>query len=88
MKPGRLVHLEKLSDELQVLAFTDYGSGSLRQTSPGEDRHVDLASAGCGLRYTIGSWLSVRFDYGWQLIDTGLDKRFNSRAHVGVVISY
>ena len=47
-----------------------------------------LSSVDGGLRYTINTYLSVRFDYGFQLLNTGLDNDHGSRSDVGVVVSY
>lgn len=80
--------LEKAVDQLQFLGFFDYGVAENRILLPGEDPHVQLASVGPGVRYAISPWLSVRFDYGWQLYHTGLNTRYNSRGHLGVIIAY
>ncbi|MCC7518773.1 MAG: ShlB/FhaC/HecB family hemolysin secretion/activation protein [Verrucomicrobiae bacterium] len=85
---GAGVGLDSAVDQLQFLGFFDYGAAENRRLLPGEDPHVQLASAGPGVRYAIAPWLSVRFDYGWQLYDTGLNPRYNSRGHLGVVIAY
>lgn len=85
---GVAVGLDKAIDQLQFLAFFDYGVAENRILLPGEDPHVQLASVGPGLRYAISPWLSVRFDYGWQLYDTALNPRYNSRGHLGVIIAY
>ncbi len=48
-----------------------------------------LASFGVGLRWQVARNLSVRFDYGWQLTDSGFSTRNrSSRAHVGVTVSF
>jgi hemolysin activation/secretion protein len=80
--------VKELTDQLQLLAFFDYGQVQNVDLLPGEDPHVQLASVGPGFRYALSSYMSLRFDYGWQLYDTGLNQRNNSRGHVGVVISY
>ena len=80
--------LEKAIDQLQFLGFFDFGVAENRILLPGEDPHVQLASVGPGMRYAISPFLSVRFDYGWQLYDTGLNPRYNSRGHLGVIIAY
>lgn len=85
---GSLVGLEKASDQLQFLGFWDYGAAENYALLPREDPSVLLSSVGPGLRYTINPWLSVRFDYGWQLYDTALSTRFNSRGHLGIVLAY
>lgn len=78
-----------VGDRFEPLAFLDYGVVSNHERLPGEPRRLDLASAGVGFRYGIGSALTVRFDYGWQLKDSGVsDGRRNHRGHVGVVLAY
>jgi hemolysin activation/secretion protein len=76
-------------DRLQVLGFWDYGWGNPdRRVVNGEDPNVFIQSAGVGARYSFNPWLSVRFDYGWQLEDVGKGSRFDSRAHLGVLVSF
>jgi len=74
-------------DQLQVLGFFDYGQTSNRVLLANEDPHVLLKSAGAGLRYQVSRFLSVRFDYGWQIDDPlpGLGK---SRGHVSASYSF
>jgi len=43
---------------------------------------------GGGVRYTINTYVSVRFDYGFQLVHTGFDADHGSRSDLGVMISY
>lgn len=85
---GKLMTLSKATDQLQFLAFFDYGCTENLRLLPGEDPHVLLASVGPGLRYSIAPYLTFRFDYGWQLYDTGLNTRYNSRGHLGLVLAY
>ena len=47
-----------------------------------------LRSAAEALRYTINTYLSVRYDYAFQLLRTGLDNDRGSRSDIGVVVSY
>lgn len=67
--PGRWLD-KTAKDELQVLGFFDYGETSNRELLKNEDPHVLLKSAGVGLRYQVSRFVSVRFDYGWQLEDS------------------
>jgi hemolysin activation/secretion protein len=83
-----LLDREEKFDQLQLLAFFDYGATQNKFLLTGEDPHVQLASAGPGLRYAVGSYLTFRFDYGWQFYPTGLNQRFDSRGHMGLVLSY
>lgn len=80
------------SDQLQVLAFWDYAALYRRDTAaldPLMPGSYSLSSVGVGLRYSIATNLSLRFDYGWQLLDdSDVGGEGNSRGHVGVVLSY
>ena len=59
-----------------------------RATPSDINPNSNLLGVGPGLRYAITPYLSLRFDYGFQMIDTGLGNGEHSRAHVGVVVSY
>lgn len=75
--------------QAQLLVFTDYGSVRNRRLLPSEDRDVVLWSAGAGLRFFVDQNVTVRFDYGWQLKDTGSAAGAkNSRAHFSLLISF
>jgi len=85
-EPGTLGY----PDELQLLTFCDYGTAHVTDAQPGEDRNVELASAGVGLRYVINRYLSVRLDYGWQLLPVNVSSvsSKDSRGDVAVLLSY
>lgn len=85
---GQVLGLPRQDDQLQFLGFFDYGGTSNRILLPGENENIQLASTGFGLRYAITQYMSLRFDYGFQLHDTGLNPRYNSRGHLGLVVSY
>lgn len=85
---AHLAGLEKIKDEFQFLGFFDYGMVENYRLLPGEDPHKLLASAGPGIRWNVSPYVSLRFDYGFQLYDTAANSRYNSRGHVGVVVSY
>jgi hemolysin activation/secretion protein len=75
-------------DQLQFLGFWDYGAATNHDLLPGETSETPLSAVGFGVRYSIDPYLSLRADYGFQLLSTGLDQQHGSRADVGVVISY
>ena len=86
---GQFIGLKQATDQLQFLGFVDYGGTSLHQATPSDTNpNTNLLGIGPGVRYNISPYLAVRFDYGFQMIDTGFDTRHNSRGHIGVVISY
>jgi hemolysin activation/secretion protein len=85
---------QTIKDQLQFLGFVDYGGTSLHQVTPADvNPNSDLLGVGPGLRYVINPYLSIRFDYGFQITDlgyddTGFDSHNHSRAHLGVLVSY
>lgn len=83
-----LVNSSFVKDQFQFLGFFDYGTTENHTLLLGEDPHIQLASIGPGIRYSISPYLSLRFDYGWQLYNTGLNSRNNSRGHLGIVLAY
>jgi len=91
---AQVFHLQAIKDQLQFLAFVDYGGTSLHQVTPADiNPNSDLLGVGPGMRYVINPYLSIRFDYGFQLTDTdyvntGFDSHHHSRAHLGITVSY
>ncbi|PTX94762.1 ShlB/FhaC/HecB family hemolysin secretion/activation protein [Verrucomicrobia bacterium LW23] len=88
---GQMLGFKEAQDSIQFLAFWDYGMSANRDidTDLGEKRLYFLSSVGPGVRFNYSQYLSVRFDFGWQLMDTDIsDGRRSERAHVGVVLSY
>ena len=95
----KLVKPDYEDDRIVFLAFTDYGGVSQYRPdstnlagTPSTNPNVNLWSVGPGFRYTINPYFSIRFDYGWQLIDSGIDNTFRhhdgSRGHLGLTFSY
>ncbi|MDA1276991.1 MAG: hypothetical protein O2960_23485 [Verrucomicrobia bacterium] len=90
--PGRWLD-KTAKDEMQILGFFDYGETSNPILQIGEDPHLLLMSAGVGMRYEVSRFLSVRFDYGWQLTDPfrgiAVGREIpNSRGHVSASLSF
>ena len=85
---GDIIGYAPLKDQLQFLGFWDYGDGYNHSPLPGETNEIPLSSLGAGLRYAINTYLSVRFDYAFQLLRTGFDNDHGSRSDIGIVISY
>jgi len=76
-------------DEFQWLLFWDYAHGGSVNRLPGEARHVALSSIGPGFRWSLGDRFSMRFDYGFQLRDSGMGLGLgDSRMHVGAILAY
>jgi len=87
--PGDLLHVIWLKDQIQFLGFFDYGSVRVIDAGPqdGNDPNKTLYSVGVGFRYTLRKNLSVRFDYGWPLTETGINEN-RSRASFGILASF
>ncbi len=83
-------HLFKKSvgDELVILGFVDYATGSNHKTIPDEKEFTFLLGAGPGLRYTINPYLSLRVDWGFKLHKTHFDDPKLSKVHFGFILSY
>lgn len=88
--PGEKPLASQYPDQLQFLCFWDYGTAHLLYHLPGEDANVELSSVGIGFRYVINPWLTVRFDYGWQLNPDPVSATSSesSRADMAVLLSY
>ena len=56
-----------VQDSGQLLVFHDYGTVGFENAQTNLAGHSELQSVGVGLRYGLGRYLDVRFDYGWQL---------------------
>jgi hemolysin activation/secretion protein len=85
---GQLCGFPQVQDQLQILGFWDYGVANNHVLLPGEASEIVLSSIGGGVRYTISNYVSVRFDYGFQLTHTGFDNDHGSRSDLGLVLSY
>ncbi len=88
MSPLKWIGLGKVPDQLQLLGFWDYGVADIHRPMEGQNKDIELGSVGVGARYGISQYLSVKFDYGWQMLDSGANDRYNSRAHLSVMVSY
>jgi hemolysin activation/secretion protein len=84
-----LCGLKAVKDQLQFFGFVDYGGTTLEHVTASDvNPNSNLLSVGPGLRYIINPYVSVRFDYGFQMITTGLGNGEHSRADLGILVSY
>jgi hemolysin activation/secretion protein len=79
---------EQINDRLQLLAFYDYGIVRNKERLPQELDDISLASVGVGLRYQLGTYLSVRLDYGWKLEDIEFLEEDDGRLDFSVIASF
>lgn len=80
---GQVIH-----DQLVLLGFYDLGDSLNHRLLPGEDGSIDLQSVGVGLRYQAQPRLTLRTDYGWQLVEVPTLPNTRQRWHIGAVFSY
>jgi len=85
---GNIYHWAGFNDELQILAFWDYGSAENHDPLPGEPDETPLSALGFGLRFSFNTYLTLRYDYGFQLLRTGFDNDHGSKSDIGLVLSY
>ena len=90
--PGSIFKIfgnQEIDDSFQFIGFFDYGfvqdiqapAGALEQT-------VYLMSFGPGLRYNIDRFVTVRFDWGFQLHQAPIGSVTGSRAELSATIAY
>lgn len=73
---------------LRPLLFVDAGVANVREPLQGENRNIELASTGVGLRYALGSTVTLRGDYGWQIKHTGYGANQEGRGHVSFNVAW
>ncbi len=82
---------EKLKqDSLTILGFIDYGFGAQHsKKEANNDRpQYNLLGVGPGVRYSVNRFLSMRFDYGFQLVKSIGDKNRGGRAHFACTVGF
>ncbi|NGX29310.1 MAG: hypothetical protein K940chlam4_00141, partial [Candidatus Anoxychlamydiales bacterium] len=81
---------KSLKNTLQFLAFLDYGFATDVDKSVVESSK-SLLSVGPGVRFNMSTYLTLRFDYGFQLIEVNgrpFQNGGRSRGHLSVIASY
>jgi hemolysin activation/secretion protein len=84
---SNVLNVQGVVDQLQFLAFFDYGHLHVKNPQSGDVQNSTLYSTGVGLRYSLRHNLSIRFDYGFPLTEKGLNER-DSRMHLGALLSF
>ncbi len=80
---------KKIRDNLQFLAFIDYGIGWDHHLVEGQKKSQYLIGVGPGLRYTLAEYLTLRADLGFKLHRTGLlNDNSLTKFHFSVLASY
>ena len=81
---------QTVDDSLQFIGFFDYGftRRTFRHLRAHWSRSVYLMSFGPGLRYNIDRFVTVRFDWGFQLHQAPIGSVTGSRAELSATIAY
>lgn len=85
---GQTLGFKGAKDELRFIGFWDYGVVTNVFDIQDANPDIELSGAGAGIRYNVDRYLSIRADYGFQLLGTGLAERHDSRWHLGFILSY
>ena len=84
---NREVHVGSIDDKFVPLIFVDYGRVGNRNTPAGTAPYAELASAGLGVRYSIGPYLNFTFDYGFPITGSNATNRAQA-GHFQLTIAY
>ncbi|MDZ4816380.1 MAG: ShlB/FhaC/HecB family hemolysin secretion/activation protein [Verrucomicrobiota bacterium] len=83
---GEALGHSEWQDDLQFLVFVDYGVADVKNPLPGESDR-DALGIGPGFRYRLSTYVTLRLDYGFQLIEhDGIDP--DGRLHLGAIVSF
>ena len=88
--PGSIAKIfdnQEIDDRLQFLGFWDYGFVGFNNAQPGQS-NTYLMGVGPGLRYNIDRFVSVQFDWGFQLMQTPPGSKVGNRAELSATIAY
>lgn len=88
--PGSIAKIfdnQEIEDRIQFLGFWDYGFVGFNNAQPGQSSTY-LMGVGPGLRYNIDRFLSVQFDWGFQLMKTPQGSKVGNRAELSVTAAY
>lgn len=89
VSPATWISSRLPKDDLQFLAFWDFGLVNTIDPLPDDPSTTYLTSVGVGARYNIGSNLAVRCDVGFPLYNPNLGFPVDTaRASVGVTLGF
>ncbi|MDR2858508.1 MAG: hypothetical protein LBV50_11780 [Novosphingobium sp.] len=84
---SRRAHARLPGDEVQFFTFADVGRVSQHRPLVGESRAITIGSVGAGLRWQMGSWASLRLEYG-KPVHASFGKAPGARWHTSFTVSY
>lgn len=77
-----------MSDQLQLVAFYDFAYLRDRDRQPNVRQSATLQGVGGGARYALDQYVSLRFDYGWQMQELPGASEKGQFGAVSVTVSY
>ncbi|HTW34427.1 MAG TPA: ShlB/FhaC/HecB family hemolysin secretion/activation protein [Rhizomicrobium sp.] len=77
-----------LGEQGQLLAFYDGGIVREFYEQKGQAKYAGLQGTGVGVRFGVGRFLDVHFDYGWQLAKAPGADKLGNLADVSVTFGY
>jgi len=86
-KPSQWFYWTAVDDTLLVYLFHDYGFAKNAELLSEEQRHTTLQGVGIGMRYCVGRYFSMIFDYGWRQRDTDKSDK-GSRGHLAATFGF
>lgn len=85
----RFSHSKSCCDELRFLGFWDIGAVYNVQAPEGENNSSTLSGVGLGLRYHLGTTLTIKADYGVQVKNSAIiQRKLPQRLNMIVSLSY
>lgn len=78
----------RFKDALQLIGFLDFGYGRNHVVVQPSEKQQALIGIGPGFRYSLGSYISVRCDWGVQLHHRSMFSGFGNQLHFSAVASY
>ncbi len=75
-------------DSFLLLGFIDYGAVYNIHNIGFEKQTASLLGIGPGARYNMGSYVTARLDWGFQLLKTGVNPFFSNRVHFAAIVAY
>lgn len=88
LKVLQLVSKKWAEDSLLFLVFLDYGYVHNLHRITFEKQNATLVGIGPGARYNLGSYISGRVDWGFQLTRTGVNPFFTNHVHFSLILAY
>ncbi len=86
--PSTFLGFGNVQDGAYGLIFFDYASLSAAQPTPGLPSDFEIGSVGLGVRYQRDNWLSLRVDYGFQVIEEGFEDGNVGRWEIGATVTF